>query len=166
MNTSCQLLATSRSFSSVRKAPRKFKVLEQGFLPDFRAAGIEPGTPDNPPAPRKIPAPAPVPRDASTRAASAPLFLHALATVRTLFASHLLGQRTPPQRQRPARQSELSLATVRVKRNDLADADLEVLASRAPAVGQAGEARARLWRRWTEWWSDSQRPALTGPSHR
>ncbi|HNQ90658.1 MAG TPA: hypothetical protein PKM73_18745, partial [Verrucomicrobiota bacterium] len=93
---------------------------------------------------------------------STPWLLHALGSVRTLFAASLPQQPTPVPPQHTPRQGELSLATVQVKRNDLVDADIEVHPQPTRPTDDTRKPKTRLWHRWTERWSTPRRPALTG----
>lgn len=106
--------------------------------------------------------------------AKAPVRLEPAGLLRGLLWSGAFGLRSKSRPTRVAAQGELSLATVQVKRNDLHDADLELVCapacagvkpqtataggpcgrgsteSRVEAESEGWAARASFWRRWFE----------------
>jgi hypothetical protein len=130
MSTSYRLFAANHGVRGIRSAPRPFKAVEPGFLPDFGSHEL--------PA-RGLPAPPATEPDHSM--------------LRVLHAS-----RERPGCGKVPVQGELSLAGVRVVRNDLSDADLEVIHAPAAFVLRASARRAcagadlSWWQRWVGHW--------------
>ena len=188
----------------VREAPRPFQDSTQGFLPHFETKPVKrrPVSPETArlgPLFSRLaedgdldaalggrPAPAlPVARGepidsggcvgaAERDRAKVPAQREPARLLRGLLWSGAFGLRSKSRPTRVAAQGELSLATVEVKRNDLHDADLELVCAssgvgakvRAAAPGRPGEdgatrvqgepeglgwaGRASFWRRWFE----------------
>jgi len=196
MTAPYQLLAANRSVKGLRSAPKPFRSVGPGFLPDFGKHRPTPPAPPkltptavhatpshtssasqddlpffaqptsetdapaagaaSPAASRELLAPG-SPREASARQKPAAL----VSPVHGLLLLRSWGSRRQPESVGGVVQGELSLAKVKVVRNDLADADLEVVRSAQPAVNLAGARKTRLgslrlvapgWRRWLGRW--------------
>lgn len=174
MSAQSRLLAANRSFMGVREAPRPYHDVEAGFLPHFSeapprfAANREaipgplfeqtgeaaPASGDHGPASTSGGAaePAFLPPVESTvsRAAARPEPARgwrepAALIRRLLWTGSLAGMARPRAVRRPT-QGELSLAAIQVKRNDLVDADLELV--RAAKAKPAAASGTPFWRKW------------------
>ncbi|OQC67902.1 MAG: hypothetical protein BWX48_00407 [Verrucomicrobia bacterium ADurb.Bin006] len=188
----------------VRKAPRPFQDSTHGFLPHFEAKPVKrrPVNPETARlgplfsrlaedrGPNAVVDGGPAPGGSAAREepiesgqrgdagradrAKAPVRREPAGLFRGLLWSGGFGLRSKSRPARMAAQGELSLATVQVKRNDLHDADLELVCaptcagvksqtataggpcgqgatvSREEADGASWAARASFWRRWFE----------------
>ena len=192
MTTTSKLLVANRSLMGVRSAPKPFKHVDAGFLPQFgpgaesrpaRAAGTvtEPNygplfartaLPDQRPAPddraaephrtaaevevQAATGKEPLVDDSPPASKSGKPKPGGTATARVDRFNPFRRLLWPKRGARPV-QGELRLAKVQVLRNDLSDADLEIIAARSGqgpgATGQAvrlgsGASGWSVWRRW------------------
>ena len=133
-----RLLTVGHTLVGVKDAPSPYRVTKQGWFPRFgfskasnttdaqaenqivTTATMAAVAPERPVSPKlDVPPAPPIPRGRDRK----PLYARVLAF------------RQNPRRPALLRQGELSLDTVRVVRNDLSDADVEILRSRAKRVG-------------------------------
>lgn len=191
MSSSTRLLAAGRTFSSVREAPRRYNVVARGGLPQFavRANPFREPTHDDSdeeaalgplfqgsraqalpsrPSPSAetlaaplLPEQAPLP--------PAPSFTGARSAMtqglRIRLMASLLGGLNRRRNSRAGVQEELALDHVRVMRNDLSDADLEVVASsgsqRARARATSAASGSIPWWRAGASWMSGRRAEFT-----
>ncbi len=151
-----QLLTVGNSLRDTKDHPHRYKLTERNLLPKFGANKGAPGQQSvvderikndmktemaemAPPAPAKS-------------SASSPL---RFPPGRWTFKRNPFSSRAVTVAVQPAVQSELSLEAVKVVRNDLSDADLELVpllkrtASFAPRVQPRPHAITRMWERLT-----------------